>query len=86
MHPSESAVGPALLDVFGHCQGRIIVTSFASNIHRVSQVVAAAERLGRKVAIVGRSMVKNVNIARSLGHISFADSTLVTGNRPRPVR
>jgi ribonuclease J len=76
--PSESAVGPALLDVFGHCQGRIVVTSFASNIHRVSQVIAAAERLGRKVAIVGRSMVKNVNIGRSLGHISFADTTLVS--------
>jgi ribonuclease J len=75
---SESAVGPALLDVFARCEGRILVTSFASNIHRVAQVIAAAEQLGRKVALVGRSMVKNVNIAQSLGHVSFAEGTLVS--------
>jgi ribonuclease J len=74
---SESAVGPALLEVFARCEGRIVVTSFASNIHRVAQVVAAADELGRKVALVGRSMVKNVNIGRSLGHIAFPDDALV---------
>jgi ribonuclease J len=76
--PSESAVGPALLDVFGRCEGRIVVTSFASNIHRVAQVIAAAEQLERKVALVGRSMVKNVKIASSLGHISAKNGTLVS--------
>ena len=65
--PSESAVGPALLEQFSHCKGRIIVTSFASNIHRVQQVIDAAERLDRKVALVGRSMRKNFNIASNLG-------------------
>jgi ribonuclease J len=65
--PSESAVGPALLQAFGRCKGRIIVTSFASNIHRVQQVIDAAARLDRKVALVGRSMRKNFNIASSLG-------------------
>ena len=65
--PSESAVGPALLEQFSHCKGRIIVTSFASNIHRVQQVIDAAERLDRKVALVGRSMRKNYNIASNLG-------------------
>jgi len=65
--PSESAVGPALLEQFGRCKGRIIVTSFASNIHRVQQVIDAAERLDRKVALVGRSMRKNFNIASNLG-------------------
>jgi ribonuclease J len=65
--PSESSVGPALLEQFSHCKGRIIVTSFASNIHRVQQVIDAAERLDRKVALVGRSMRKNFNIASNLG-------------------
>jgi ribonuclease J len=65
--PSESSVGPALLEQFSRCKGRIIVTSFASNIHRVQQVIDAAERLDRKVALVGRSMRKNYNIASNLG-------------------
>jgi ribonuclease J len=65
--PSESSVGPALLDTFADCKGRIIVTSFASNIHRVQQVIDAAIKLDRRVALVGRSMRKNFNIASSLG-------------------
>jgi ribonuclease J len=65
--PSESSVGPALLDTFADCGGRIVVTSFASNIHRVQQVIDAAVRLDRRVALVGRSMRKNFNIASSLG-------------------
>jgi ribonuclease J len=65
--PSESSVGPALLETFSDCRGRIIVTSFASNIHRVQQVIDAAIKLDRRVALVGRSMRKNFNIASSLG-------------------
>ena len=65
--PSESSVGPALLETFGGCGGRIIVTSFASNIHRVQQVIDAAVALDRRVALVGRSMRKNFNIASNLG-------------------
>ena len=65
--PSESSVGPALLETFGDCKGRIIVTSFASNIHRVQQVIDAAIKLDRRVALVGRSMRKNFNIASNLG-------------------
>jgi ribonuclease J len=65
--PSESSVGPALLDTFADCKGRIIVTSFASNIHRVQQVIDAAVQLDRRVALVGRSMRKNFNIASNLG-------------------
>jgi ribonuclease J len=65
--PSESSVGPALLQQFSQCRGRIIVTSFASNIHRVQQVIDAAVKLDRKVALVGRSMRKNFNIASNLG-------------------
>jgi ribonuclease J len=65
--PSESSVGPALLETFSACTGRIIVTSFASNIHRVQQVIDAAVELDRRVALVGRSMRKNFNIASNLG-------------------
>ena len=65
--PSESSVGPALLETFAACKGRVIVTSFASNIHRVQQVIDAAVALDRRVALVGRSMRKNFNIASNLG-------------------
>jgi ribonuclease J len=75
--PSEAQVGPHLEDVFSRCEGRIVVTSFASNIHRVQQVVDAATALGRKVSLVGRSMRKNVNIGRSLGHIDVPEGALV---------
>jgi len=64
--PSESSVGPALVETFAACKGRIIVTSFASNIHRVQQVIDAAVELDRRVALVGRSMRKNFNIASNL--------------------
>jgi ribonuclease J len=74
---SESMVGPKLEEAFARCDGRIVVTSFASNIHRVQQVVDAAALLGRKVALVGRSMRKNVNIGRQLGHIHVPDGMLV---------
>jgi ribonuclease J len=73
--PSESSVGPALLETFSGCEGRIIVTSFASNIHRVQQVIDAAVALDRRVALVGRSMRKNFNIASNLG-IAAAPSGL----------
>jgi ribonuclease J len=73
--PSESSVGPALLETFSRCKGRVIVTSFASNVHRVQQVIDAAVRLDRRVALVGRSMRKNFNIASNLG-IAHAPSGL----------
>jgi ribonuclease J len=75
--PSESSVGPALLEVFSRCPGRIVVTSFASNVHRVQQVLDAAAALDRKVALVGRSMRKNFNIARNLGLASAPDGLLI---------
>jgi ribonuclease J len=75
--PSERLVGPHLEEVFARAEGRIVVTSFASNIHRVQQVVDAAAALGRKVALVGRSMRKNVGIGRSLGHIELPDGMLI---------
>src|SRR4051812_8481422 len=74
---SESVVGPNLERVFHHCKGRIVVTCFASNIHRVQQVVDAAAANGRKVSLLGRSMRKNVNIGRTLGHIDVPEGMLV---------
>ena len=75
--PSESSVGPALLDTFSRCEGRIVITSFASNVHRLQQVIDAAAELDRKVALVGRSMRKNFNIARNLGLASAPDGLLI---------
>ena len=75
--PSEREVGPHLEEVFSRAEGRIVVTSFASNIHRVQQVIDAATALGRKVALVGRSMRKNVNIGRSLGHIEVPEGMMI---------
>ena len=74
--PSESSVGPALLETFSRCEGRVIVTCFASNVHRVQQVIDAAVQLDRRVALVGRSMRKNFNIASNLG-IAKAPSGLL---------
>jgi ribonuclease J len=80
--PSESSVGPALLQQFALCEGRIIVTSFASNIHRVQQVIDAAVALDRKVALVGRSMRKNFNIASNLGMAGAPQGTFI---QPREI-
>lgn len=74
---SESSVGPHLEDTFSRCDGRIVVTCFASNIHRVQQVVDAAQALGRKVALIGRSMRKNINIGRQLGHIEVPEGMVI---------
>jgi ribonuclease J len=76
--PSEKIAGPNLRDVFSRCTGRIVVTSFASNIHRVQQVVDAAAALDRKVCLVGRSMRKNTNIGRSLGHIRIPEGIMIS--------
>jgi len=75
--PSEAIVGPALEERFARCDGRIVVTSFASNVHRVQQVMDAAVALDRKVALVGRSMRRNVNIARSLGIAEVPQGLLI---------
>jgi ribonuclease J len=75
--PSEAIVGPKLEELFLGRAGRIVVTCFASNIHRVQQVIDAAAAHGRKVSLVGRSMRKNVNIGRSLGHIEVPEGILV---------
>ena len=66
---SERAISPVLSEVFGAAEQRIIVSCFASHVHRVQQVLDAAADHGRKVALVGRSMVRNMNVARELGYL-----------------
>ncbi|NLV20557.1 MAG: ribonuclease J [Syntrophomonadaceae bacterium] len=74
---SEKVVGNTFEELFGKCTGRIIVTTFASNIHRIQQVISTADRFGRKVTIIGRSMINNVKVANSLGYIDIPEGILV---------
>ncbi|HUA28423.1 MAG TPA: ribonuclease J [Streptosporangiaceae bacterium] len=66
---TERAIGPVLGEVFDGAKQRIIVSCFASHVHRVQQVMDAAAAHGRKVALVGRSMVRNMGVARELGYL-----------------
>ena len=66
---SERAISPVLNEIFASTQQRIIVACFASHVHRVQQVLDAAAAHGRKVAFVGRSMVRNMGVARDLGYL-----------------
>ena len=78
MTGSERLVGEAFRQIIPLRQGRILVASFASNIHRMQQAVDVAVELGRKVAIVGRSMRKNMNIARNLGYLDVPEDVIVS--------
>ena len=75
--PSERIVGEAFRQIFPLREGRILVSSFASNVHRMQQAIDVAVGLGRKVCIVGRSMRKNANIARNLGYMDVPEGVLV---------
>ena len=79
--PSERTVVTALDEIFRTATGRIILATFASNINRVGQVIKVAEKHGRKVAVIGRSMEKNVKIAISLGYIEALEGTLITAGQ-----
>lgn len=75
--PSESEVGPTLHRLIRGADGRVIVACFASNVDRVQQIIDAAVALGRRVSFVGRSMVRNMGIARELGFLRVADSDVI---------
>ncbi|WP_148615095.1 ribonuclease J [Nocardioides rubriscoriae] len=75
--PSEKSITPAIDQVFRESKQRIIVACFASHVHRVQQVLDAAVAHNRKVAYVGRSMVRNMGIARDLGYLTVPGGTLV---------
>nr|WP_157323002.1 ribonuclease J [Nesterenkonia alkaliphila] len=73
----EKEIGPTIDQVISKAQRRVIVASFASHIHRVQQVLHAAAAHGRKVAFVGRSMVRNMSIAKQLGYLEIPEGILI---------
>lgn len=75
--PSEQVVGRAFNGIFREAQGRVIVACFASNIHRVQQILDVAAAMGKRVAVCGKSMVANTRIAAELGCLRIPDDTLV---------
>lgn len=74
---NETEIGPVLDSVFDTCEKRVVVASFASHVHRVQQVLNAAHSHGRRVAFVGRSMVRNMGIAAELGYLDVPEGLLI---------
>ena len=81
--PSERAIVPRIEELCRSAPRRVILSCFASSIHRIQQVIDIAARVGRKIAFVGRSMVDNVEIAHSLGYLRIPDGMVV---RPQDIR
>ena len=79
--PSEKTVGSSFDKIFLNAPGRIFVTSFASNVHRIQQAVWAAARTGRKIAIVGRGMLNVTSVAKELGYLELPKELLVDIDR-----
>ena len=75
--PSERVVGETLHKIFEKADGRVIVASFASHIHRIQQVIDTAHRFGRKLAVTGLSMTKNVEIASGLGYLKIPKQMMI---------
>ncbi|ERJ13482.1 ribonuclease J1 [Haloplasma contractile] len=78
---SERKVGESMKDIFRKINNRIIVATFASNIHRIQQIVEASVATNRKIAIFGRSMENTLNVGRGLGYIKCPDDTFITWNQ-----
>jgi len=81
--PSERAVIPAFEEIFNEAEGRIIVAAFASSIHRLQIVFDVAQQFDRKVCVLGRSMLKNVEIAERLGYLDVHENEIVSLNEAR---
>lgn len=75
--PSEAEVGKTLSRIISQAEGRVIIASFASHIHRLQQICDAAVANGRKVVVTGRSMIQNTDIARRLGYLKVNDTDLI---------
>lgn len=75
--PSESEVGSHIEDAFLNASGKIIISTFASNVNRVQQIVEATKKTNRRLALVGRSMVKVVTVAREKGYLDIPDWMLI---------
>jgi len=77
---SERLVGEAFQQIIPRLEGRVLIACFASNVHRMQQAIDVAVQVGRKVAVVGRSMRKNMNISRNLGYVDVPEETLIRPN------
>jgi len=75
---SERTVGESFVRLFGKAEGRIIVATFASNVHRIQQIIDAAQKYGRKVSVSGRSMENIVQVAMELGYLEMNEDTLIS--------
>jgi len=78
---SEKEVAKSILDIMRRTQGRLIIATFASNVHRVQQILEAAVECERKICVFGRSMENVIEIGRKLGHINIPDSSFVEPNQ-----
>lgn len=76
--PSEAIAGNGIMDIFLETEGRIVITTFATNIHRIQQVIRAAEESGRKIAVNGQAMEKTIEISRRLGYLDAEDDIFIT--------
>ncbi|MEZ3159805.1 ribonuclease J [Microbacterium sp. BWT-B31] len=81
--PLERSIGPVLDQVIGQAPRRVIVASFSSHVHRVQQVIDAAAAHGRRVAFLGRSMVRNMTIAEDLGYLQVPEGVLIDYKKAR---
>ena len=81
--PLERSIGPVLDQVIGKAPRRVIVASFSSHVHRVQQVLDAAAAHGRRVALLGRSMVRNMGIAEELGYLHVPDGVFIDYKKAR---
>jgi ribonuclease J len=84
--PSERAVIPAFEEIFAEAKGRLLIAAFASSIHRLQIVLDIAQQFNRKVCVMGRSMLKNVEIADRLGYLDIPDGLLVSFNQAKQMR
>ena len=75
--PSERTVGEAFRQIIPRCEGRVLLASFASNVHRMQQAIDVALETGRKACVIGRSLRKNINIARNLGYMDVPEDIFV---------
>lgn len=75
---SESEIKKGLFEIFSNAKGRILLVTFASNIHRLQQVINTAIETGRKVCVTGKSMLQNATIARELGYLKTPNGVLIT--------
>lgn len=83
--PLEREIGPVIDSVIARTAGKVVVASFSSHVHRVQQVLESAHRNNRKVAFIGRSMVRNMQIAQELGYLSVPENLLIDAKQMQDI-